>query len=218
MSASDLDGLMSGGGAGPSAFTKDTPLNTRVTGTILSATGSQRRDYITGDPKVWNDGSPQMQIAVSIATSARDNADDDGVRGVYIKTWGPQRDALLDAVKAAGFTKLSQALVPGAVFTAEFYGTQPSKQGSDEKLFRFHITPAPAASMDAATATPDPWSPTPATPPPAAPTPAAPPAAAPAVASPAETVKQLRALGIADTIIAQQLGVDESVVPLLAAS
>lgn len=216
----DLDGLMSGGGAGPSAFTKNTPLNTTVSGMIISATGMQRRDYVTGDPKVWNDGTPQMQVAVSIQTTLKDGPDDDGVRGVYVKTWGPQRDALLDAVKAAGFSKLSEALVPGAIFTAQFYGTQPSKQGSDEKLFHYRIDPAPNASLETvmggpAPATPDPWATTasiPATPVPVAPS------AAPPAATPAATVKQLRALGMADSLIAQQLGLDESVIPILAAS
>lgn len=216
MTTQDLDGLVSGGGAGRSAFTKNSPIGTQVTGTIINAFGQQRRDYVTGDPKTWGDGSPQMQIAISIQTSERLDADDDGIRGVYVKTWGPQRDALLEAVRNTGRSKLNEVLVPGATFTAEFYGTQPSKQGSDEKLFRFTITPP--NGLDQAIAAPATAQAPAAAPAAAAPAPvAATPTAAPQE-TPAAKAKQLAALGVDHTLIAQQLGVDASVVPLLLAS
>lgn len=215
--ASDLDGAISGGGAGRVALPKGTPIGTTVSGVIKSAMVQQRRDYVTGEPKVWGDGNPQQQIAISIQTALRTEPDDDGVRGVYVKVWGRQRDALVEAVRAAGYSKLNEALVPGNHLEVTFTGTAPSNSGNDENLYAYKITRG-VQGLDQAVATPQAaQAPVATSPAPVAAPPAAPPAAAPAE-SPVAKAKQLAALGIDHPTIAAQLGVDISIVPALLAS
>ena len=214
MSSSNLDEIFSGGGA-KSAFSKDSPIGTMVSGPILEVTTSQITDYVTSKPKTWDDGRPQMQVVVKIQTDHRDDADDDGVRGVYIKTWGPWKDALMEAVKATGKAKVSEALVPGNIFSARFAETRPSKQGSDSKIYQYRIE-VRAVELD------DPWAAPPA---PAAPAPApAPVQAAPAPAAPAPAAaggdpaaqaakaRQMIALGLTDDVIAGATGLPLDIV------
>jgi hypothetical protein len=228
MSLDSLDEVLSGGGA-KSAFTKDSPLGTTVTGTILDANTSQIHDYMTGKPKTWDDGRPQMQIVVRIQTEQRVDADDDGVRGVYIKTWGPWKEALMAAIKGIGKSKPSEALVPGYGFTATFSGTKPSSQGSDTKLYTYRIEPRASQALD------DPWAPVqaaaPAQPAPVTPQatavtpqpvpvpPAAP--AAPAAGDPAELAnkaRQMIALGLPDAVIAQNTGLSMDIIAAVRAA
>lgn len=227
MSLDSLDEVLTGGGA-KSAFTKDSPLGTTVTGTILDASTSQIHDYMTGKPKEWDDGRPQMQIVVRIQTDARVDADDDGVRGVYIKTWGPWKESLMAAIKAIGKSKPSEALVPGYGFTAQFSGTKPSSQGSDTKLYTYRIEPrattalddpfaAPIAQAPAVTPLAAPVAPAPA---PVAPqAPAAP--VAPAAVDPNEQAakaKQMIALGLPDAVISQSTGLPMDIVAAVRAA
>lgn len=198
------------GGSGRTAFTKDSPIGTSITGDIVDAKLQQMRDYVTKEPEFWGDGNPKNQIVISIQTNQSIDADDDGIRAIYIKTWGAQKQALADAVKNAGGTKLTDVVKPGSIFTATFTATRPSKQGSDEKLYTYEITPAPTG-LDQAITQPPAQAPTPA--------PVAPVATQPAPQeTPAVKAKQLAALGIGHDIIAAQLGVDPSIVPALLAS
>ena len=63
---------------------------TRVTGIIENVTANQVRDFQTKQPAFWNDGSPRLQVLVTIDTGIIDPnvEDDDGRRTVYIKGWG----------------------------------------------------------------------------------------------------------------------------------
>lgn len=62
----------------------------------------QQRDYTTGEPKFWDDGSPMQQLVVQLATDQRDPADaeDDGTRALYVK--GQMKNAVRDAVRTTG--------------------------------------------------------------------------------------------------------------------
>lgn len=228
MSPDSLDEVLSGGGA-KSAFTKDSPLGTTVTGTILDASTSQIHDYMTGKPKEWDDGRPQMQIVVRIQTEQRVDGDDDGVRGVYIKTWGPWKESLMAAIKAIGKSKPSEALVPGYGFTAQFSGTKPSSQGSDTKLYTYRIEPRASAALD------DPWQTTaapaqaaPVTPAPAPVTPLPAPVPAPAPAAPAagagdpqdlaNKARQMIALGLPNEVIASSTGLSLDIIAAVRAA
>jgi hypothetical protein len=228
MSLDSLDEVLSGGGA-KSAFTKDSPLGTTVTGTIIDASTNQIHDYMTGKPKTWDDGRPQMQIVVRVQTDQRVDADDDGVRGVYIKTWGPWKEALMAAIKAIGKSKPSEALVPGYGFTASFSGTKPSSQGSDTKLYTYRIEPRAQAAVDQAfgaapvTAAPAPVAPVaPAVPAQAAPVTPMAPAVTPAPAGdPSELAakaRQMISFGLPDAVIAQNTGLGMDIIAAVRAA
>lgn len=147
----DLNDALTGGG-GKSAFTKETPVGTSVTGTILDVSVQQLRDFATGKPKFWDNDRPQLQIVITLQTDLREDGEDDGIRSIYIKTWGVWKQALMEAVRAAGGTKPADVLLPGAVFTDTFTGTKPSSQGSDTKVHAYKIVPA-QSSLDEALGT-----------------------------------------------------------------
>jgi hypothetical protein len=198
-----LDEALSGSGA-KSAFGKHSQVGDRVTGKVIDATIRQRTDYHTGALKTWDDGKPQNQVAVRIQTGQRADADDDGIRGVYIKTWGADKDALMNAIKDAGGTKASDVLKPGAVFTATFI-RKDGNEDTSPKFYAYEINPNGAVD-DALT--------------PAQPTPgAATQAAAQHVATAeddqakkVEAAKQLITLGQADAAIAAVTGLDLAVI------
>lgn len=58
-----------------------------MTGIIENVTANQVRDFQTKQPAFWNDGSPRLQVLVTIDTGIIDPnvEDDDGRRTVYIK-------------------------------------------------------------------------------------------------------------------------------------
>lgn len=136
----------------PSAFLKDTPVGTAVTGTIESADLRQTTDFETQTPETWDDGSPKMQVVVTLHTALRDpsNPDDDGKRRVYVKWWGDQKKALLQAIFASKDTDLR----PGGTFTAQFTGLgQATGRLNAPKLYSFAYTPPPTGLAQAVQAT-----------------------------------------------------------------
>lgn len=170
-----------GTAAGKAFFNRDSQIGATVTGTILDATVRQVTDFQTGKPKFWDDGSPQQQVVITLKTDLREDADDEGDRSLYIKTWGTQWRALQEAVRNIGASKLSEALAPGNIMSAAFTGTKKAGNGFDEKLYAYRIergaSPAldtVAAAAPAAAAAADPWNQPPAPQPTQQATPAAP--------------------------------------------
>lgn len=133
----NFDELLAGGSS--SAFNKSSAVGETVTGPIISATSRQVTDYVTKAPETWDNGDPKMQAVITIKTDLRADENDDGARSVYIKLWGLDKQALAQAVRDAGFTSANAALAAGNIFTATFTGTQPSKFGSDQKLYAYRI-------------------------------------------------------------------------------
>jgi hypothetical protein len=78
-----LDYLM--GGGVPSASFLEVGAVHR--GRIKAYELQQQRDFATGNPKVFDNGDPMMQVCFTLETEERDaaNEDDDGLRKVYAK-------------------------------------------------------------------------------------------------------------------------------------
>ena len=220
MSLNNLDDVL-GGAGGTTAFNKETPMGTKFTGTIVDATVQQIKDIRDQKPKTWDDGRPQEQIVVRIQTAERTDEEDDGIRALYIKTWGVWKSALLEAVQAGGFGKLSEALAPGNVFSDEYYADKPAASAglSPTKLHRYTVAKGSPVALDAAiggsvnTSTGEITAPAAVAAP--APVAAAAPAAAPAAPDPVATAKQLIALNIPDNVIAAQTGLADVVIAAL---
>lgn len=215
MSLEDLDAALSGGGA-KSAFNKETPVGTTVTGTITDVSVQQITDYVTKKPKFWDGDRPQNQIVIILQTNQYDDSEDDGRRAIYIKTWGIWKENLMNAVQAAGYSTASDALKIGNTFTDTFTGTKPSSQGSDTKVHTYRITATQTNLEDALgetvnTSTGE-LTPAPVT---QAPVAAAAPVAAP---DPVATAHQLIALNIPANIIATQTGLPDVVISALIAA
>ena len=183
------DALASGG-----TYLKWEHPGTTYTGIITDVTMRQSRKYESTDLDTWDDGTPKMQVVLTIATDYRDQSqqDDDGTRMASINLWSGQKKALVAACKAAGVTEPHT----GQRFTA----THVSGIGNAKapRVFEYTLTAGPsgvAAALDVEPA---------ATP------------AAPGAANPVETAKQLLAAGLSTQEVATASGLPETVVAALA--
>lgn len=169
-------------GGSKSAFTSDSLPGDTITGAVVSVDYKQVNDFNTGEPAFFPSGDPKMQFVIVIQTDQRDDEDDDGRRTIYIPAWGSKKQALVDAMRAEGMRKASEAFATGNIFTATFV-EELQKQNPQtraryrEKVYTYRIQ---RGSLAAADRDVDPWATT--TP---APAPAAPAAPAPAQQAPA---------------------------------
>lgn len=133
-----LESLIQGGGAS-SFFNGDSPVGAQVEGEIVSVDVVQARDYQSGQPDFWQDGSPKQQIHIVLQTSLpAESADDDGRRSIWVKAWGVQLKALRDACRQAG-VKMPDV---GDRFAAKYVGLgERGKAPQPPKLFEYRITP-----------------------------------------------------------------------------
>ncbi|MFF9898472.1 hypothetical protein [Streptomyces longispororuber] len=132
------------GGSVPSA--KFPTLGATLTGQIASPpTVEQQRDYTTGDLKFWDDGKPQMQMVVTLATAERDPAvaDDDGTRRLYVK--GQMKTAIAQAVRASG----ARGLEVGGQLTVKYVrdGEKKNPRFNAPKEYAAQYVPAAAAHL-----------------------------------------------------------------------
>ena len=180
------DALASGG-----SYLKWEHPGTTYTGIITDVQMRQSRKYESTDLDTWDDGTPKMQVVITLATDYRDQAqqDDDGTRMASINLWSGQKKALVAACKAAG---VGEPQV-GQRFTA----THVSGIGNAKapRVFEYTLAAGPtgvAAVLDVE------------------------PAAAPGAANPVETAKQLLAAGLSTQEVATASGLPETVVAALA--
>jgi len=188
-----LDGFMNGGGA----FLKWENPGTSYTGIITDVEARQNKKFDSPDMAFWEDGSPQMQCLLTLATDYRDASreDDDGTRLLAINLWSGQKKSLIAACKAAAV----QEPQVGQVFTA----THVSGVGNAKapRVFEYVLAAGPTPVAGLLEVAPDP------TPQPAAPAPAA---------TPVDTAKQLLAAGLSTQDVAAASGLPETVVAALA--
>lgn len=89
---------------------------TAYTGTIADVALRQARKYESTELDFWDDGTPKMQVVLTLDTDYRDPEveDDDGSRQLTINLWSGQKKALMQACKAAGVSEPQK----GMTFTA----------------------------------------------------------------------------------------------------
>jgi hypothetical protein len=184
-------------GGSKSAFTSDSLPGDTITGAVVSVDYKQVNDFNTGEPAFFPSGDPKMQFVIVIQTDQRDDEDDDGRRTIYIPAWGSKKQALVDAMRAEGMRKASEAFATGNIFTATFV-EELQKQNPQtraryrEKVYTYRIQ---RGSLAAADRDVDPWATTQQAPAPApAPAPQQAPAPQPAPAAPAPAAPQAPAM------------------------
>lgn len=108
----------------------------------------QQTDYKTGEGLTWKDGSPRMQLVVTVQTDLRDPEveDDDGKRRLFVK--GEMRKAVQKAVIAAG----ARGLDVGGELHVTYTGDGEKKGNLDPpKLYSAtYAKPAPGSTPAAA--------------------------------------------------------------------
>ncbi|MFD4936313.1 hypothetical protein [Streptomyces virginiae] len=147
--APSADDFLMGGGGAPSA--KFPTPGTTVTGRITERpTVEQQRDIKDGTPKFWSDGNPMNQLVITVQTDQRDHEidEDDGRRRLFVK--GQLKNAVADAVRAAG----ARGLEVGGILTVTYtHDGQATQRGfSPPKQYTAQYIAAPAAELH----TPDP--------------------------------------------------------------
>lgn len=135
--------LMSGGI--PSFSYKNTQVGHSFTGVVDRDPETRAQtDYNTGEPVYWNDGSPKMQVVVTVKTNLTNGEgtskagklpQDDGLRRFYLR-WHS-----LEAVRTAVRDANADGLKPGGELTLTFSGTEPSQKGEPAKLYTASYTP-----------------------------------------------------------------------------
>lgn len=142
--------LFSNAGGYETAFKKGTPIGTVVSGEVTNVEALQVKNYDTEELEWWEPDRPKMQMRIVVNTGVLDPMveNDTGERAIYIKWWGDNRTALMDAVKAAG----AKSVEVGGMFAAKLMGTKPTegKNGkplNDSKIFGYQYKP-PVQGVD----------------------------------------------------------------------
>lgn len=146
MSLPTAHDLFSNAGGYVSSFKKGTPVGTVVSGEVTNVEAVQVKDYESDELEFWDDAKtqPKMQMRIVVNTGVLDPMveGDTGERAIYVKWWGDQRTALMDAVKAAG----AKSVEVGGKFAAKLMGTKPTtsstgKSLNDAKIFGYQYQP-----------------------------------------------------------------------------
>lgn len=112
-------------------------------GIIESCEVQQQTSMEDNTPLTWADGSPRMQLVITLQTEYRDDDEDDGIRRLFAKggKWETaqgsgtsMKDAIADAVRKAG----AKSLDSGAKLTVGFTGLGKSRNRGYQapKLFQ----------------------------------------------------------------------------------
>lgn len=109
-------------GAGKTA--KFEQIGDSVEGTVVSAELKPSTEP-GGKPRLFPDGNPQFDFVFMIQTDQRDPdiQNDDGIRSVWMRSFGDDKKAILDAVTAAGDDDVNQ----GGWLKITLTGTVPAK-------------------------------------------------------------------------------------------
>lgn len=111
----------------------------------------QQKEFGTDRPAYWNDGSPKMQVKITLQTQERnpEDATDDGKRNLWVSESGKQGGmlaAIRDAVRTAG----ADTIRPGGRLQMTFIGHDPESQNpaNPRKVYQAsYEAPAPADGM-----------------------------------------------------------------------
>ena len=128
--SNDVNDFLFAGGA--KAFQFNT-IGDKCSGVIESADVRQQTS-MEGEKLEWSDGSPRMQLVLTLKTAAHDTDDDDGLRTLYAKGGNfdiaqgsgmAMRNAIADAVKQSG----AKTLDAGDHLDVAFSGYGVAKRG-----------------------------------------------------------------------------------------
>lgn len=153
MSNQDVNDFLFGGGGKAASFEK---LGDMCVGVITDVKMSQQTSLEDNKPLFWDDGSPRMQLVITVQTDQRDDDDDDGLRRLYAKGGKFEvaegkgtglKEAIADACKRAGL----KTIEAGQKLTVGYTGNGKAKTRGHNapKLYSAKIeagVPAVAAS------------------------------------------------------------------------
>lgn len=117
-------------------------------GQIMDIEMGQQRDLQSGKPKCWDDGSPMMQMIITLQTAERNPEveNDNGIRKLYVASKG-MREALAAAVKKTGAAGLGVGGRLGMKYVRDGAPTQRGFNPPKEYAARYE-PPTVAVSED----------------------------------------------------------------------
>ncbi|MEV0608094.1 hypothetical protein AB0I61_17185 [Polymorphospora rubra] len=119
-------------------------VGTSVTGQIVREPEvGQQTEFGTGKPLTWDDGRPRLQLIVQVQTTAREDAEDDGVRSIYVKGKS-LTNAVRDAVRKSG----APGLEVGGTLTVTYIGDGKADRGMPPKLYTATYTRPTAGAVN----------------------------------------------------------------------
>jgi len=146
MSNDVRDFLMGGTGKG---FKFENVTDT-VSGVVTNVEIAQQTSMEDNTPLTWADGSPRMQLIVSLQTDLRDpeSENDDGVRRIFAKggnfevatgSGKSMKEAIADAVRRAGAKSIDEGGTLTVAYTGE--GKKTNRGYQAPKLFKAKYEP-----------------------------------------------------------------------------
>lgn len=126
----------------PGYFDKESPIGDSISGPITAIAFRPKREK--GAIVRWQDGSPQLNLILTIQTELHQDEADDGQRSIYVKWWGEQKKGIAKAVNSAKLAAPKVGDTLSVTYASD--GPQPTdKQLSPEKFFEYSYTPAATA-------------------------------------------------------------------------
>lgn len=115
-------------------------------GTVISREQRQQRDYATGNPKLWDDGTPMMEVVIGLQPA------DGELVTLYV------RGAMLRAVREAVAKSGARTVEIGGTLAVKYYADgEASKAGfTAPKLYQAQYVQPAAGGGDDLLATPTP--------------------------------------------------------------
>ena len=106
----------------------------KVSGQVIEKELRQQTDFDTGKALYWTDGSPRMQVVVTLQV-AEATDEDEGLRNLYVR--GLMTNAVRDALRTAKQRDLNI----GHFLTVEYTGDgKPARKGvSGAKQYKAHV-------------------------------------------------------------------------------
>lgn len=142
----EANALLSGGGGAPAfKFERGHPeTGDAVVGDIVSAMPRQATEFGTNELLFWKDGSPRMEIVVTLQTELRDNdiEDDDGQRRIWL------RGDLLKATRAALQKAKVSGLAAGGRMGVRYIGDEKLQNGFNAKKYSVAYKPPAEAPVE----------------------------------------------------------------------
>jgi hypothetical protein len=129
-------------------------LNDVAIGEVVSAEIRQQTDVDTGEKLFWTDGSPRMQLVVTLQTQLHTNDDDDGIRQVFAKGGAHEvasgegqamKPAIAQAVRDGGGSGLNPGDQLAIAWTGE--GVKKNRAFNAPKLYTASWKPAAPSSV-----------------------------------------------------------------------
>lgn len=147
--SNDINDFLFGGGGRAAKFEA---IGDMVTGPITDVKLTQQTAMETNEPLTWPDGSPRMQLVVSMQTDTKLDDNDDGIRTVYAKggkyevasgSGTSMKDAIGDALKRAGAKTIEVGGQLTVAYTGE--GKKTNRGFTAPKLWKAKYEPPTVA-------------------------------------------------------------------------